>query len=51
MSSSAASSSRFSACFGRIDVLLEERAVRRAQLFELLERRKLRDRHGPIIAP
>ena len=37
--------------FGRIHVLLEERAVRRAQLFELLERRELRNRHGPIIAP
>ena len=36
---------------GRIDVLLEERAVRRTQLFELLERRELRSRHGPIIAP
>ena len=37
--------------FDRIDVLLEERAVRRPQLFELLEGRKLSDRHGPIIAP
>jgi hypothetical protein len=34
-----------------IDVLFEEGAVRRAQLFELLEGRKLRDRHAPIIAP
>jgi hypothetical protein len=32
-------------------VLVEERAVRRAQLLELLERRKLGDRHEPIIAP
>ena len=36
--------------FGRIDMLLEKRAIRRAQVFELLERRELSDRHEPIIA-